>query len=745
MLEWIKLKEDPRIWRGAGLTGCAALSCLLTAASFNGLQIPLSTALSAALSPTCGIAVLAGSLFTYALTGELSNGPVFLCAIALTSLLRWMFGMQHTPRTAAMLAVSGTGLSAVIFSMARLIGGREMIYWAAAALLAGVFAACIRKTAERFEGGVPVRLHTGDAPAFSVCFVILTAALCSVRVLMLSLGQMFAAFVLLTAAKRYRAYGGMICGTLAAFALLITDTHTAGFAVILPAAGLTAGCLAGKHGGLLFFAVQLFSAAALMLSGWDVFTARVWVNSMIGGMLFLFLPACQIADALILWSDADADLSALTDTRMRFLSDSIAGVRESAERIADMLAKTETACSPAERVRETVCARCSYRETCWEHGDREAADCFRRLSDAGLTEQAEAPFNCLKPDLVTAEFKRAKRQNAEAKALAVRLRNIQTLLFSQMRITEELLSGDGSRFRLTYHRELTRYVSDVLGKYQISLLAAAVSETDSRRLLIELYVPADTDPDTAFAAEILGEALQKPLECCGTETAGSGKRILLQSTGGFSVTTAAAQCAAHDDEPCGDCWDTFSDRNGTVYLAVSDGMGTGKNAALDARIVLSNFRQLVQSGMNCKAAAEMINAIMLTKSGDERFATLDIAQINTDNASVTLYKYGAGPTFVRHGEHITLCQAPTDPIGIQPRTAPYSTVLQLERGDMLFLLTDGMDDSVFPVIRQKILQGGDLQSLVHTVCARAPRKADGTPADDVTVLAAVISGNTIDE
>lgn len=745
MTEWTRFKEDPRLLRGAGLIACAACSCLLTTASFNGFQIPLNTALSAAMSPICGIAVLAGSLFTYALTGGLAKAPVFLCAIALTVLLRWMLGMQHTPRAAALLAFSGTALSAVIFSMARLIGGRELLFWGAGAVLAGIFAACIRKVTERFESGRPVRLHAGDAPAFSVCFVILTAALCSLRLFMLCLGQMFAAFVLLTAAKRYRAFGGMICGTLSAFALLITDARAAGFAAVLPAAGLAAGYLAGRHGSVLFLAVQIFCGAGLILSGWEEAVARVWVNGILGGMLFLFLPSVEIADAVLQWSDADADLAALTDARMSFLSASIGGVRDSAERIAATLAKAETADDPAKRVCDAVCAKCSYRRECWEHGDKEADLCFRKLADAGLTEPAQAPFNCLKPDLVTAAFLRTKKQNAAARALAARLRESQTLLFSQMKITEELLRGAGAQSRSSYHRELTRFVTDTLAKEQIPLLAAAVSETEQRRLLIELYLPADAEPDAALITDTLRDALQKPLECCGTELAGGEQRMLLQSTGGYSVTTAAAQCAVHDDEPCGDCWDTFSDRTGAVYLAVSDGMGTGKNAALDAKIVLSGFRQLVQSGMDCKAAAEMLNAIMLTKSGDERFATLDVAKISTDSASVTLYKYGAGPTFIRQGEHITEYQGIADPIGIVPKTEPYTAVLQLERGDMLFLLSDGMDDSVYPFIRQKLQQGGDLQSLVHTVCAKAPRGADGAPADDVTVLAAAISGTAIDD
>ncbi len=745
MTDWLKIKQDPRVLRGIGLACCGVCSCLLSAASFNGFQIPLNTALSAALSPTCGIAVLAGSLFTYALTGTLTKGPVFLCAIALTALLRWLISMQHTPRAAALLAASGTGLSAVIFSMARIIGGRELLFWGAGAVLAGLLAACIRRAAERFECGVPVRLHAGDAAAFSVCFVIFIAALCSVRVLMFSLGQIVSAFIILTAAKRYRAGGGMICGTLSAFALLITDAQAAGFAAVLPAAGLAAGFLAGRRKEMLFLMMQLFCCAGLMLSGWDIHTGRIWVNSIIGGLLFLFLPAQQIADSILQWNDGDADLAALTGARLDFLSDSIAGVRGSAEQIVSRLAKAELPHDAVRHVCDTVCAKCSYHDECWAQGDEEVRRCFRRLSEAGLTEPAAAPFHCLKPDQVTAEFIRTKKQNASEKALAARLRETQTLLFSQMKITESLLRRAGQQSRRTYHRELTRYVTDVLGHLQIPLLAAAVSETENGRLLIELYMPADAEPDAVLVTEVLRDALQRPLECCGTEAAGGEQRLLLQSTGGFSVTTAAAQCAVHDDEPCGDCWDTFSDQSGAVYLAVSDGMGTGKNAALDARIVLSNFRQLVQSGMECQGAADMVNAIMLTKSGDERFATLDVAKICTDTASVTLYKYGAGPTFVRQGDVVTVCQAANGPIGILPKTEPYTVQLQLDRGDLLFLMSDGMDEAVFPYIRQKLREGGDLQELVHTLCGKAPRSADGSPADDVTVLAAALSGTVIDD
>ncbi|MBP0971017.1 MAG: SpoIIE family protein phosphatase, partial [Oscillospiraceae bacterium] len=346
---------------------------------------------------------------------------------------------------------------------------------------------------------------------------------------------------------------------------------------------------------------------------------------------------------------------------------------------------------------------------------------------------------------VTAEFARIKRQALTARALNARLRESQKLLFSQMQITESLLTRAAQPPQKTYHRELTRFVSDVLERFGIPVKAAAVSTGEDQRMLIELYAPKDDEPDPELIEDCLSEALQKPLTFCGTEIAGDVRRLLLRSAGGFCVSAAAAQCAVHEDEPCGDCWDTFTDGDGAYYLAVSDGMGSGRRAALDARIVLSDFRQLVQSGVECREAAKIINALMMTRSGEERFATLDIAKICTDTATVTLYKYGAGPTFIRHAGRITLFQAATNPIGILPDAEPFTAVMQLERGDMLCLLTDGLDEQLFPYIRKTMQQGGDLQALAHAVCNKAQRSAKGDPRDDMTVLAATVSAAVADD
>ncbi len=741
--DWKRLM--PQLLGTLSLTAAAAGACLLAAASYNGFRMPLGTAIAAALPPVYGLAVLAGSIFTYALTGMLMREPVLICALAVSVLLRWLTGRRCPPKMSALLASGSILLSAMIFTLAGLSSLHDWAVLGLGSAAAGLAALCIAAVRVRCEGGLPLRINTAEALPFAVCYVMGAAALCSLRLFMLNFGAMLTGAVLLTFAKRFRCTGGVAAGTLSACALLLADASAAGMAAVLPAAGLCAGYLSEKRSGVLYAVLQGFCALGLLISGRSAAAAGLWVNLLIGGLVFVFLPLGEWSALLLRWRDAESELGALTGARMEFLSRSIGGVRGSAERIANMLSKNDLPRSAADRVCETVCSKCRSRATCWESGNDSTKRRFREMADSEPAAPLAAPEGCLKPERITEEFAKAKRRSAAARVHAARLRESQTLLFSQMRITEELLHRAGQQSRRTYHRDLTRFVTGVLDRYRIPYLAAAVSVSPKQRLLIELYAAAEEKLDPALIAECLKDALHRPLAVTGFEQAGSEQRLILRSAGGYQVSTAAAQCAVQEDEPCGDCWDTFTDSEGAVYLVVSDGMGSGRHAAVDARIVISSFRQLVQSGMDCEAAARMVNAIMLTKSGEERFATLDVAKICTDTAAVTLYKYGAGPTLIKHGERITLCQAATSPIGILPSAEPYTTVLRLDCGDMLFLLSDGLDDSLYPYIRQRLAQGGDLQTLAHTVCSKAQRDAKGAPRDDVTVLAASISAMTVDQ
>ena len=736
MLQSERNFQKSQLDRTLGICLCTVFSCLLAAAEPCGVMLPLPAAFASVLSPLYALAALAGSLLTYFLAGMAVRMPILICAAVLATLTRFVLGERTQPWLAAAVAGGATLLSTLLFGAAGLVDGTHWMYWAAATAAAALLAYCGARVRLSCILGLPMRLHGKDGFYCGICYVAAGAAMCSARIFAVSIGEMLLGLAVLAAAKRYHAVGGLVCGTLSACALLLSDRQTAGLAVMLSIGGLTAGVCSGQHKGVLFAGFQSISAMSLLLTEQPDVVLRVWVNMMIGGVLFLFLPIPQMTDCLLQWTDTDTDLAALAEARMEYLSDAIADVRGSAERIVNMLTKAEPLYQPKKRVRELVCTKCRSRKTCWE--GNAAADTRRCFEKLAADARASAPDGCLSPERITEGFRRVKRENILARTDEAKLHDTQTLLFSQMHIAEDLLRGAAKQVTQEYDREQSRYVADILERFGIPVRAAAVKGRRGQRMTIELYLRADAELKSETVAEYLEDILQLSLTCREATVTPKGYRMVLQSVGGYEIETAAAQCAVHEDEPCGDCWDSFSDSEGSLYLAISDGMGTGRHAAVDSKIVLSSFRQLVQSGMDCENAARMVNAIMLTKSGEERFATLDVAKINTETGAAVLYKYGAGPTLLKHGDHVTFCQAATSPIGILPKSEPYSTRFQLEEGDLLFLLSDGLDDTLFPYIRQKLLSCDDLQAITHEICAKAQRDAKGAPSDDITILGAAV-------
>lgn len=105
---------------------------------------------------------------------------------------------------------------------------------------------------------------------------------------------------------------------------------------------------------------------------------------------------------------------------------------------------------------------------------------------------------------------------------------------------------------------------------------------------------------------------------------------------------------AQQEAISGDTAILFTDSAGNPYLVLSDGMGTGKNAAIESRMTTEMFRKFISGGVTGTAAIRMMNRLLLMKSPQETFATLDAAQFDLDFGALTMLKSGAAATLIRH-------------------------------------------------------------------------------------------------
>ena len=213
----------------------------------------------------------------------------------------------------------------------------------------------------------------------------------------------------------------------------------------------------------------------------------------------------------------------------------------------------------------------------------------------------------------------------------------------------------------------------------------------------------------------------------------------------LSVSCRYVSCA----ELGGDLCDYVSIGPGRVALLVADVMGHGVSAAMLTGVVKSAFRASSPDGYEPRAVVHRLWSNM-DAFGSERFVTMIAAVVSLEEGRVD---------YVNAGHPSGMIVGRTRGVSPLPSTGPLVSsafrdctwqqrAVAFERGDRLFLYTDGVSDafagpddcgeeSIVQLLKQHATDGDG--HLLDSVLARVREQFGGLPQpDDLTLLAATI-------
>lgn len=227
----------------------------------------------------------------------------------------------------------------------------------------------------------------------------------------------------------------------------------------------------------------------------------------------------------------------------------------------------------------------------------------------------------------------------------------------------------------------------------------------------------------------------------GLDTGGisyNGKKITyyFESEEKFTAETAIASVPCRYGEPCGDRACGFSAPDGMAFAAVCDGMGSGKEAANAASVGVAVLSSLLSAGAETETTLEILGNL-LCADASECSVSVDLLAVDLIKGSAVFHKSGAAASFVRRGEALYRIRAKTIPMGVFRSVDSEEVRLDLEDGDLLILLSDGVmcgnEDGGWlkELLRETLCE--DLNVLARTVLAAAKERAAGDTADDMTV------------
>ena len=153
----------------------------------------------------------------------------------------------------------------------------------------------------------------------------------------------------------------------------------------------------------------------------------------------------------------------------------------------------------------------------------------------------------------------------------------------------------------------------------------------------------------------------------------------------LSVRSRGKECAN------GDRCLAFPGTGCRYYILLCDGMGTGLGAAEEGDTAGNYLKRMLLSGFPPEYAFRSLNSLLVLR-GRAGAVTLDLAEVRLDSGRVSLYKWGAAPSWHWGKSGAKKIGTAMPPPGISMTDAREMVArLSLRRGEVLILLSDGVE------------------------------------------------------
>lgn len=454
------------------------------------------------------------------------------------------------------------------------------------------------------------------------------------------------------------------------------------------------------------------------------------------------------------------NLKKMAATRMKSFSDSFLKLSESLEIITDRQTRIQQKEIDEifEDISEKLCKDCTNCSFCWEDNFNEAyaAACnlFETAEKKGYVETSDVPSYFLDYCISTDDYLLETNRGFEI----LKLNNIWNNRLTESR---EVIAGQLKEVSLAIHsltgdiygaaRVMKSEENKVVRKLRanhiyVKNITIIERKDKHKELILNASVGRNRCITTKEAANWISEALGMKFVVSGASRSIFSKEVeeytFVEDTK-FKVLSGLAR--AVKDNVSGDNFSIMKLDNGEVVIALSDGMGTGKEAGDESETVLSLLEQLLEAGFKSETSIKLINSNLVLKADQQTFSTVDIATINLYTGICEFVKIGAASTFIKRDNWVETISSTTLPIGMLKAVDYDSVSKKLYEGDIVIMVTDGVLDCIREEDKESYIeklimniQSNNPQEIANKILDHTLSQINYVPMDDMTIIAAGI-------
>ena len=330
---------------------------------------------------------------------------------------------------------------------------------------------------------------------------------------------------------------------------------------------------------------------------------------------------------------------------------------------------------------------------------------------------------------------------AEYRAYALNMQNIATgreLIAEEAEGVSEMLKGLAleSGALLKYQSRFERRLSENLLR-QGFLVCEVLIYGENERLSVSMIIAMkefSLQGITAVVSKTLGVKMSVAEKSNFSE---SKTYLFFKRAAERDAVFGIAKAVKDGSDKSGDTHSIVRINDEKFLVALSDGMGSGKQAENVSSVSLSLIESFYKAGMESPLILNTVNKL-LSVNTEENFTALDVAVIDLKNKSADFVKYGSPYGFILSEGRVRIVEANTLPLGILNDLKPSVCKANIDDGDMILLMTDGVSDAfgssgeIIDYIR--VVPALNPQSLADDVLNKALELNKGEKKDDMTVL-----------
>ena len=445
--------------------------------------------------------------------------------------------------------------------------------------------------------------------------------------------------------------------------------------------------------------------------------------------------------------------------RLTYYSDTFMDLSTTFENISDRLEifQQEDLSKLIEEVAYSVCGECGMKRSCW---DKNFFNTFQGLQELFLLIEVKDDVDCNSmPDHIQKRCIRSKEMVQKMIHL-YELNRINLIwkkrLFESKELVGEQLKGVANGIKdlaedvnseIEFDTELEDEIYVAIDKLGISISNLLVTKTSKGKIEVTIekkvcYGRDDcVDRIIPVVSQVVGTQLVKKYQSCMTNQDQNVCRFTLIEANRYTASTKVARVIKDGNILSGDSYSFMDINNSQFLVALSDGMGAGESAHNQSSATISMLEKMMEAGFGEEMSIKTINSMLMLKSTEEIFSTIDMTLIDLHKGTANFAKIGSAPCFIKRGDNkIDVIDSSSLPIGIISDIHVHENSKKLQDGDFIIMVSDGITEvnkesgEQWLIDYLSTLDTRNPQEMADKILNQALQFTGNMPIDDMTVL-----------